>query len=207
MDSERGPGRPRDAAVDTAVLAAARELLVASGYGSVTVEAIARRAGVGRPTIYRRWANKAELVFDALFEQTETAPIPSSGNLTTDLMSVAEIVAGDMASPAAAQALVAVMADVGTDGEIAIRVRELAILPRVAELAVIIERAQDQGTVRRDVDPALVLHALAGVLYYHAAVLCQAMTGDLIDSVTHLLVRGIQCGSGTSEAIRGGGQR
>ena len=187
----RPPGRPRDTAVDAAVLAAARELVVESGYGSVSIEAVARRAGVGRPTIYRRWAGKTDLVFDALFEATETVPVPDTGDVRSDLASVARVVAGDLASPAAARALVAVMADVGADGDGATRVRDETILPRVAELATVVERAQQPGVVRRDVEPDMVLHAIAGVLYYHAAVLGRAMTDELIESVTELLVRGI----------------
>lgn len=192
MEAARPPGRPRDPAVDRAILAAARDLIVKTGYGSTTIEAVARRAGVGRPTIYRRWANKAELVFDALFEATETIPVPETGDLVTDLRAVARTVAADLMSPAAAQALVAVMAELGADSESAIKLREETIQPRVDEFALMVERAQDRGSARRDVDAGLVLHAIAGVLYYHATVLGRAITDDLLEAVIALLVGGLE---------------
>ena len=76
-------GRPRNPAKDVAVLQATRELLVEVGYQGATVVAIARRAGVGAPTIYRRWATKEALVEDAAFGHPQPAPLPSpTGDLT-----------------------------------------------------------------------------------------------------------------------------
>jgi AcrR family transcriptional regulator len=82
----QSPGRPRDPEKDVAVLEAARELLVAEGYQGTTVVAIARRAGVGAPTIYRRWATKEALIEDAAFAHPHPAPLPSpTGDLRADL--------------------------------------------------------------------------------------------------------------------------
>ncbi|MGV0745575.1 TetR/AcrR family transcriptional regulator [Mycolicibacterium sp. XJ870] len=79
-------GRPRDPAKDVAVLTAARELLVEEGYQGTTVLAIARRAGVGAPTIYRRWPTKEALVEDAAFGHSDQLPVPTpTGDLRADL--------------------------------------------------------------------------------------------------------------------------
>lgn len=59
------PGRPRSDRAHQALLEATRALVVQHGYDGVTVEMIARAAGTGRQTIYRRWPGKAELVLDA----------------------------------------------------------------------------------------------------------------------------------------------
>jgi AcrR family transcriptional regulator len=184
-------GRPRDEAIDAAVLVAARDLLAEHGYRAVTIEAVARRAGVGRPTVYRRWANKVELVFDALFEETETVPVPDHGDPIADMLELAKVFGSDLASPAAAQALVAVMAEVGSDSAIATKVRDGVIRPRAAEFAVVVERAQRQGVIRPDVDPVTVVHAIAGALYYHAAVLGEHPTDDLVAAVFDLFAHGV----------------
>ena len=60
------PGRPRDAALDVAILEATRRHLVSRGYSQLTIAEVAADAGVSRPTIYRRWRTKFDLVSDAL---------------------------------------------------------------------------------------------------------------------------------------------
>src|SRR5437588_2156302 len=71
----RSRGRPRDPAIDGAVMAAARELLVEVGCHQLSMVAIAERARVGRPALYRRWPSKTHLVFEAVFGW-ENAPTP-----------------------------------------------------------------------------------------------------------------------------------
>jgi AcrR family transcriptional regulator len=60
-------GRPRNSDIDEAARAAARQLLVEAGWEGTTLSAVADRAGVSRPALYRRWPTKTHLVFDALF--------------------------------------------------------------------------------------------------------------------------------------------
>lgn len=59
-------GRPRDPAVDEAIILATRARLIQDGYSRMTIGDIAADAGVSRPTLYRRWSNKFDLVIDAL---------------------------------------------------------------------------------------------------------------------------------------------
>jgi AcrR family transcriptional regulator len=184
-------GRPRDGAIDVAILEAARELLAENGYGGVTIERIARRAGVGRPTVYRRWSSKADLMFDAIFEEIETVEIPERGDAVAGLLELAKVFNRALASPAAAQALVAVMADVGSDSDIAANVREGIIQRRTADIAVLVERAQREGLIRADLDPVMFIHAIAGALYYRAAVLGEHLTEDAVVAIFDLFARGV----------------
>lgn len=59
-------GRPVDKSRDLAILRATLELIAEYGYESVTIEAIAQRAGAGKATLYRRWKSKPQLVADAI---------------------------------------------------------------------------------------------------------------------------------------------
>jgi AcrR family transcriptional regulator len=73
-----------------AVLAATLEELAAVGYAALTVENVARRAGVHKTTIYRRWKDRESLIADALSGQIASEiPVPDTGALETDLRELA----------------------------------------------------------------------------------------------------------------------
>jgi AcrR family transcriptional regulator len=77
-------GRPRSEEAHKAILDATLELLVEVGFSGLTVEGVAQRAGVGKATIYRRWASKLPLVVEA-FSQLPALEEVDSGNLVDDL--------------------------------------------------------------------------------------------------------------------------
>lgn len=70
-------GRPRDPAVDQAILDAARSVVAEKGFNGASMDEIARRAGVGKDTLYRRWKSKEELVLHLLTLMSEqNVPAP-----------------------------------------------------------------------------------------------------------------------------------
>lgn len=62
MQARPGRGRPRDPSVDRAILEAARAVMARRGFTGASMEEIARTAGVGKDTLYRRWPSKEALV-------------------------------------------------------------------------------------------------------------------------------------------------
>lgn len=66
----RSGGRPRDASIDEQVLSVTRQLLMEVGWDALSVRLVAARAGVGRASVNRRWATKAELVLHAILGET-----------------------------------------------------------------------------------------------------------------------------------------
>ena len=83
-------GRPRDPRRREAILAAAIALVAEVGYDRMTVDALAARAGVSKPTIYRRWpGGKAEIIVDAIrAERADGAALPDTGSLRGDLIAL-----------------------------------------------------------------------------------------------------------------------
>lgn len=79
-------GRPRQPSTDAAILRAAIDVARDCGYAGVTFDAVARRAGVTRPTIYRRWPSKSHLLSAALHEVAPSEPIPDTGAGLDDLL-------------------------------------------------------------------------------------------------------------------------
>src|SRR5437667_8411380 len=76
----RGPGRPRSEKARKAVIRSTLALLNRMGFHELSIEAVAAHAGVGKATVYRWWANKAELVIDAFVSAVEKElRFPSAG--------------------------------------------------------------------------------------------------------------------------------
>src|SRR6266851_5959752 len=80
-------GRPRDPAVDEAVLTAAVDLLAEVGYARLTMDQVAARAGVGKASVYLRWPNKVALVAQAIQQRSAVVPeIPDNGSVREDML-------------------------------------------------------------------------------------------------------------------------
>ncbi|MGV9677269.1 TetR/AcrR family transcriptional regulator [Nocardia sp. NPDC003482] len=109
--------RRRGPELERALLDAAWDELVASGYAALTMEAVAARAKTGVAVLYRRWANKDELVRAAIEHQGRTRPVgaPDTGSLRGDLLALIESANAGRAGFAAVvgAALNGLMADTG----------------------------------------------------------------------------------------------
>src|SRR2546428_13819241 len=91
IPNEKKRGRPRSGSTEKAILKAASEMVMGSGLAEMTIEGVAERAGVGKASIYRRWASKGALAFDAVVDTIlATQPTPDTRSLEGDLARVAE---------------------------------------------------------------------------------------------------------------------
>ncbi|WP_328394267.1 TetR/AcrR family transcriptional regulator [Nocardia sp. NBC_00416] len=113
MTARHRLGPHRDPAVDRAVLEAARELLVERGYGATSIDAIATRAGVSRPAIYRRWPSKAHLIAKAVFPDVGTEEV--APDLVTEVRKVIRGTIELFGSAEARAAMPGLMADMRAD--------------------------------------------------------------------------------------------
>lgn len=133
-------GRPRDEAAHAAILDAARAILAESGYGAVSIEAIAARAGVGKQTVYRRWPSKGAVLLDALLARGRELPPPDTGDPRRDLVDYLSLIVTEIAERAG-PALKGLMAEAQGDTGFAARFRDRFILARRAPLIGLLERA------------------------------------------------------------------
>ncbi|HEX5749581.1 MAG TPA: TetR/AcrR family transcriptional regulator [Archangium sp.] len=182
----RAPGRPRDERIDEEVRAATLALLREGGYGALSLEAVAERAGVGRPTLYRRWAGKPQLVVDTLVRSMGEAPAADTGDTREDLVSGLSTLTAAFAG-AVGRALPGLVADLAVEPALAQAFRERVFATRRASMAAALARGVARGDIRGDIDVELVLDLLAAPLYYrvlfgHAPI--QGRTaGDVVDLV------------------------
>ena len=167
----RRPGRPRDAHRNEAILGAALEILNAQGYKGLTIDGVAARAGVGRPTIYRRWASKAELVVTALTDTVHIAvPDVDTGSLRRDLVAMQRRQIALMNSPESRRITAGLVADLATDPDLGHRYVSEYLAPRRAIVFRVLQRGVDRGELAPDADFSFVHDLLSGPLFMRAVV-------------------------------------
>ncbi|QFY10197.1 TetR family transcriptional regulator [Nonomuraea phyllanthi] len=169
MTDRRGRGRPRDPETDAAILRAALELFIERGVEGTSMEQIAKRAGVGKLTVYRRWSTKEDLIAQAV-EQTVSADlVPSPGDIEAlDLHEIIEgviEVAARMTATPAFRALTArMMGSAVSHPELMAVYWKHHILPRRDLAIAMLRRAQRDGTVPPDADLDVLIDMMAGAV-------------------------------------------
>lgn len=163
--SPRNAGRPRDERIDQAVIAATITLLEEVGFDATTVAAISRRSGVPTPTIYRRWANRVEVIEAAVFPPGEATPPRPTGDLRRDLQAYLDTIATPLGRRAARAALPGLLAAYVSDPEKYVGVTfRLGGALRTA-FHELLDR-QPPGTIDDTIDPDSVLDLLAATSLY-----------------------------------------
>jgi AcrR family transcriptional regulator len=160
----------RSARVRAAVIEALLGELAEHGLAGTTMEGVARRAGVNKTTLYRRWGSKEDLVLDALLEIGERrVPIPDTGSLRDDLLTVAREIVASVSTPEADAVVRAAAADPGPDSKLVASVRQFWAV-RFGLLGTMVERAIERGELPADTDPKLLIEGLLGGIYLRVLV-------------------------------------
>lgn len=153
--------RRRGPELEAALLDAAWDELVETGYAKLTMESVATRAGTGIAVLYRRWANKDELTLAALehYRTSHPVEIPDTGTLRGDLVAMLSGMGQARAAffaVAAACAFSGLLASAGiTPAEVRDRIL-LGVQPQ-ARVHTIYRRAHDRGELDLDQVPAAAL--------------------------------------------------
>jgi AcrR family transcriptional regulator len=163
----RPPGRPRSAEADEAIARATLELLAEHGYRSLSVEQVARAAGVGKATIYRRHRSKQELVAAAIRHLHHALDVPEdTGSLATDFAAVAAQAASSGAITEFPTFAPRMLAEAAGDPEMHAIFSRYLVEPRRDVMRTIVERAKQRGEIRSDVDTEVVVDLVAGPMVY-----------------------------------------
>ena len=180
----------RSARVREAVLHATVEVVAEAGYAGLSFEEVARRSGVHKTTVYRRWPTTAALVLDALLERSaESVPVPDTGSVREDLRRFVRAIAANITSPLGA-ALVATLTGEPADEAVDALVHEFW-RARFALAGEIVQRGIERGELRADVDPDLVVELLVAPLYLRLLVTREPVTRRYADRVVDLALAGM----------------
>jgi AcrR family transcriptional regulator len=180
----RGPGRPPDLAKREAVLEATREVLADVGYTSMTIDAVAQRAGSNRVLIYRVWDTKLALAADALFGSAGAFEVPDTGSLEEDLRGFIAQHVDRMSGPAYLKGLPGLTVELLNDPDLYRWMHVRFVQPSEDGYREILERAAGRGEIASDVDPKLLTRVVSG------ATTSLAQTGRLTASeMTEVLLQ------------------
>jgi AcrR family transcriptional regulator len=185
-------GRPRDPALDESIIKATRRRLVLDGYSAMSLGDIAADAGVSRPTIYRRWANKLELTIDALDwgfrrQQDSYPPAPFEDMPAREAFTEAvRRVDPSYFNPDAMVLMGNFMGEALRTPELLDHLKERAVEPRVRLVEQVLAGLQDRGEVRRDLDRHTVATLCFGA-YYSAFLRGEHRRGGLAEEVVAVL--------------------
>lgn len=167
------------------------ELLGETDYASLSVDAIARRAGTSKPAIYRRWPSKAHLVHEAVFQVGEETQLPVTGTVLGDVREMMRRTIAFLTTPAAAAAMPGLIGEMASDPTL-----HAVLLERFGHILAHgmdewLGSARRRGDVRAEVTAADVVDALAGIallaLITHAETLDEAW----MERTAEFITRGI----------------
>lgn len=161
-DGPRKGGRPRSKETDEAILKATSEILYEQGLDGLTFEAVASRAGVGRPTVYRRWKRKEDLVADAMESRRQHLRIPDTGSLAKDLEAMAEGLGRIVGDPASWSYVALYMATIKRSASARQTWWTSYFEERIDLMRPVFRRAIDRGELSPSVDIDMLMTVVLG---------------------------------------------
>ncbi|KOT97789.1 TetR family transcriptional regulator [Streptomyces sp. NRRL F-5755] len=167
-----------------AIRAAVFEELAAVGFARMSIEGIAKRAGVGKTAVYRRWRSKLHLVLDVVSAvAAEGLPSPDTGSLRGDIRMLLEVAARALRHPMAAQIIPDLLAEAARSPEIAEALRTALLDSQQGVAAAMVARAVERGELRPGVDARLALDLMTGPLYWRLLVVRDELPKGYLDEL------------------------
>jgi len=184
-------GRPRSETARRAILRAARELLDEGGLLSVTMEGVAARAGVGKPTVYRHWSNRYEVAMAALIEATRGTEAPRSRDAPLEaLAEQLHRMAALFTSSTGRNVAVMLVSGYG-ETELSKAFRLYFVQARRDEGRALLKQAIAAGRIRAGVDLELALDLIYGPIFYRLTMAHAPIDAGFVDALLREILSGI----------------
>jgi len=157
----RAPGRPRSARADEAIIEAVLDLIAGgTTIEALSIESVAAKAGVGKATIYRRWANKEQLIVDAVASLKGPVPQVAGESVRADLITLVSAMRNSQHGRAG-QVMPCLIPEIRRNPQVYERY-QLAMAPRRQVLREVLERGVRTGELRVDLDIDIAVLMLSG---------------------------------------------
>ncbi|MGP3924144.1 TetR/AcrR family transcriptional regulator [Streptomyces sp. 8N616] len=163
MTTAERRGRPRSAAVDTAVIEAVLRLLEeGTPVGRLSIERIAREAGVGKATVYRRWPGKEALLLDVMRSLDVHTPEAAGVSVRDDLVLMLEFLRRRGLAKRSSAVMRAVITEVTSHPNLWKEYQDTVIRGRRDAVYEVLRRGMATGEIRADVDLELLADLFTG---------------------------------------------
>ena len=182
-------GRPRSAAVDAAIIEAARAVLIEEGSVGFTMAGVAARAGVSTATLYRRYQHREELIVAALSDPDDPGA-PDTGSIRTDIEELVSRAISKFRGEHG-QLMRSVSVDTCRDPVLADILRSRLMANKRAELRRMFKRAAARGEIVEPADPDIVLDMLIAPLVYRVTMSGDPLTPRVGAELARLVLRAI----------------
>ncbi|KAB1939868.1 TetR/AcrR family transcriptional regulator [Micromonospora sp. ALFpr18c] len=183
--------------ITTAIRRALMQELAAVGYGRLSIEAVARRAGVSKTAIYRRWNSKLDLVVEIVAAAAHgKLPALDTGTLRGDLALLFQAVAHALRHPLASQIIPDLLAEAARNPSIDATLREVLHARQQDIGGRLVSRAVQRGELPADTDPDAAIDLIVGPLYWRLAIARLPLTDSYLDRLVESVVAGLGVQSG-----------
>jgi AcrR family transcriptional regulator len=191
VPAARAPGRPRSARVDEAILDAARAELAERGYARMSIDAVAARAGVSKPTVYLRHPTKADLATAAIASMRAASRPAPTGDVRADLIAHLRLLRAGLERPFGMATLGTVLAEEHETPELLALFRERLVAPRRRELHGVLAGARERGELRADANLDVAVAAMVGAFFarYLAG---ESLGGRFVTSLVDAILDGLR---------------
>lgn len=188
-EARRSIGARRNPKSAEAILEAAESVLMEEGHRGFSIEAVARRARAGKPTIYRWWPSKAALLLDVYQRQKRDVVYPDTGSVEEDIVRFLKRLLSHWRDTPSGSIFRSIIAEAQSDEKAAEALAGYARDRRV-QTGGMIARAQRRGEVGSEVDPLVVADLISAYAWSHL------LTGrlDETDEAVRAVARVMLCG-------------
>ncbi|MEU0548913.1 TetR/AcrR family transcriptional regulator [Micromonospora sp. NPDC005979] len=178
--------------ITTAIRRALMQELAAVGYGRLSIEAVARRAGVSKTAVYRRWSSKLDLVVEIVAAAAHgKLPVLDTGTLRGDLALLFQAVAHALRHPLASQIIPDLLAEAARNPAIDETLRQV-LRARQQEIGGrLVIRAVQRGELPADTDPDAAVDLIVGPLYWRLAIARLPLTDSYLDNLVESVAVGL----------------
>ncbi|MGV0837046.1 TetR/AcrR family transcriptional regulator [Mycolicibacterium thermoresistibile] len=179
-------------AITASIVEAVLDEMAEFGYARLSMEAVAKRAGVSKSALYRRWSSKQQMALAVLADfSVGQAEAPDTGSLRGDVRQTLEAVTRWLSHPRFSRILPDLIAEMARTPELSELVESMIARPRREHGATILRRAIDRGELAPDIDTDIALDLLAAPVYWRLTIRDADAEPGYLDKLTDILMRAL----------------